>query len=482
MTACVIEEHTRPGPGIYSPRGAAKVLWQSRDFETIVSGPAETGKTWGCLQYADALLWKYPGAQGVMARKTFASLIGSALRTYLRILGPDTPVRAYGGERPQWFDYPNGSRLWVVGLDNPGKVLSSEKDFIYVNQAEELNLADWETLTTRCTGRGAVMPYTRIFADCNPGPPSHWIKARESDGRLRLLESRHEDNPTLFDDCGEITEQGERTLARLDGLTGVRRARLRFGRWVQAEGAVYEEWDAAVHLIDRMPHGWEQWRKIRSADFGFTNPFVFQWHAIDGDGRLYLYREIYRARRTVTEHSRGIRRLSEGEHYEATVADHDAEDRATLAENGIETQPAFKAISPGIQAVQKRLQKAGDGKARLFVLRSALVERDEDLFDAGKPISTAQEFELYIWPKGADGRSMKEVPVDDNNHGMDALRYAVAYVDRLEYAGSGRTETAVGGSRPVLQQLQQPKGTRAVPGVPGVPRGVPGVGRVPGRR
>jgi phage terminase large subunit len=417
--------------GGFAPRGAVKTLWQSRDFETIVAGPAETGKTWGCLQYADALLWKYPGAQGVMARKTYASLVASAVRTYSRIIGNHSPIKPYGGEKPEWFQYPNGSRLWVAGLDNPGKALSTERDFIYINQAEEVSLDDWQILTTRCTGRGATMPYTRIFADCNPGPPSHWIKQRES---LRLLESRHEDNPTLYDDDLHLTPQGEVTMNILGALTGVHLQRLRFGRWVQAEGAVYEEWDAAVHIVDQLPKGWETWRKIRAIDFGFTNPFVCLWIAIDPDGRMWVYREIYMTGRTVRDHAKQIRELSEGETYEATLADHDAEDRATLHQEGIPTRAAYKGITVGIQALQERLRKAGDGKARFFVLRSCLVERDDSLHRKRQPCSILQEPEVYVWPQGVDGKPVKEAPVDMNNHGLDAARYGVAYVDKLPRA------------------------------------------------
>lgn len=424
----VVQELPAEAEGGFAPRGAVKELWKSRDFETIVAGPAETGKTWGCLQYADALLWKYPGAQGVMARKTYASLVTSAVRTYRRIIGPESPIKAYGGEKPEWFQYPNGSRLWVAGLDNPGKSLSTERDFIYINQAEEVALNDWQILTTRCTGRGATMPYTRIFADCNPGPPSHWIKQRES---LRLLESRHEDNPTLYDDDLNLTAQGKVTMSILDALTGVHFYRLRKGLWVQAEGTVYDEWDAAVHLIDRMPRGWESWRKIRCIDFGFTNPFVCLWIAIDPDSRMYVYREIYYTGRTVRDHARKIIQLSGDEKYEVTVTDHDAEDRATLHQEGIPTRAAYKGLSVGIQALQQRLRKAGDGKARFFVLRSCLVEKDESLAEKRLPTSIVQEPEVYVWPQGKDGKPLKEEPMDLNNHGLDAARYGVGYVDHL---------------------------------------------------
>lgn len=425
----VIAELKESESGGFAPRGAVKTLWQSRDFETIVSGPAETGKTWGSLQYADALLWKYPGAHGVMLRKTYADLVASCLRTYLRVLGPDSPVKAYGGERPQWFDYPNGSRLWVAGLDNAGKVLSTERDFFYVNQAEELTLEDWETMTTRATGRGAVMPYTRIFGDCNPGAPQHWILQRRNAGRLRLIESRHEDNPTLYDESGNVTPQGRRTLGVLDSLTGARKQRLRYGKWAQAEGAVYEDYDEAIHLIDQrvIP---ADWRRIRSIDFGFTNPFVCQWWAIDPDGRMYLYREIYKTRTLVEDQAREIERLSGGETYETTISDHDAEDRATLHRHGIETIPAYKAVTVGIDAVGARLKKV-NGSPRLYLMRNAVVERDERLEGSKLPKCTVEEMPDYTYPKGADGKPVKEEPVKVNDHGMDAMRYAVAYVDGL---------------------------------------------------
>jgi hypothetical protein len=443
VTQYAIAELKPDEKGGFAPRGAVKKLWQTRDFETIVSGPAETGKTWGCLQYSNALLWKYPGAQGVLCRKMYSTLIGSAVRTYQRIIGTDSPIRAFGGERPQWFDYPNGSRLWVVGMDAPGKALSSERDFICINQAEELDLGDFETLTTRATGRGAVMPYTRIFGDANPGPPQHWIKQREASGRLKLIESRHEDNPTLFEDDGTITEQGKRTLSILDALTGVRKLRLRFGKWAAAEGAVYEDFDPALHVIERFDIP-KHWRRVRSIDFGYTNPFVCQWWAIDDDGRMYLYREIYYSRRLVEDHAHGVRdeagelvalgiqQLSEGETYEATVADHDAEDRATLERYKISTTPAHKSIQQGIEAVASRFRKAGDGKPRLFIFRGVTVQRDERLIDAKLPTSTEQEQGEYSYPKNAKpDKEKKEDPMKVNDHGMDAERYAVAYVDRL---------------------------------------------------
>src|SRR3989337_697651 len=49
--------------------------------------------------------------------------------------------------------YPNKSRVWVVGMDRPGKVLSGSLDAVYFNQCEESKQDGWETLSTRPPGR-----------------------------------------------------------------------------------------------------------------------------------------------------------------------------------------------------------------------------------------------------------------------------------------------------------------------------------------
>lgn len=438
-------------------RGGARQMWASKDFMIVLAGPSETGKTWAALKKVNALLWKYPGAQWVMLRKTYSSCITTCLQTYKRIIGENTPIKAYGGEKPEWFDYPNGSRLWIGGLDNLAKVLSGERDGYFINQGEELTLDEIETITTRATGRGSVMPYTQIVVDANPGPPDHWIITRSG---ITLFKSYHEDNPTLWDYApdevtqpndewpdtayngriGRWTAQGKRSLSILDALTGLRYSRLRKGLWVQAEGAVYE-FDADIHTVPsfKIP---AEWRRFRVIDFGFTNPFVCLWAAVDPDGRIFVYREIYMTEMLVSELARQIRNLSADEKIEATICDHDAEDRATLASEGIKNVAAWKSIKPGIDAVAQRLKVAGDGLPRLVFLRDCLdVPRekwssprlmpDQNLVDKKLPYSTVGEFGFYVWPKDVTGKANKEIPVDEFNHGQDCVRYLVAHVDKL---------------------------------------------------
>lgn len=407
-------------------RGAALMLQLITSGEVIISGPYETGKTIAALHFIDTLARTQKGLRGSIIRKVRKDLDSTVLETFRKhILRHD--VTTFGGSIPQWFDYPKTkSRIFVGGMDRPGSALSGERDIIYVNQAEELRLQDWETFSTRITGRAGVLRPGILLGDANPGPPAHWIKQREE---IKLLESRHEDNPLLFDEDGKRTEQGGLTMAILDALTGVRYKRGRLGLWVAAEGQVYEDYDAAIHRLTerhKIPNGV---RRIRIVDFGYTNPFVCQWWYIDSDGRMIKYREIYMTRRLVSEHARQIVSLSEGERIEATICDHDAEGRATLESNGIPTIAARKSINTGIEKVQLRLRVQPDGKPRLMEIPNCLVERDAQLVTARKPWRTEDEWGAYIYPEGADGKTLKEVPVDADNHGMDCARYGVMYLD-----------------------------------------------------
>lgn len=402
----------------------------------MLSGPAETGKTVAALWLLDSLLSSTAKANAALVRKVAADVGPTVLLTYKRILeASKSGAVPFGGEKPEWYTYPNGAKLYIGGMDRPGKVLSGERDWIYVNQAEELSLEDWETLSTRCTGRGAVTDHPMLFGDCNPGGQSHWILKRES---LRKFYSRHEDNPTLFDEGGNLTEQGVRSMAVLDNLTGVRKLRLRKGIWAAAEGMVYEDvWDASNNICDRFDIPAE-WPRYWAVDFGFTNPFTWAAYATDEDGRLFKYKEIYFTQRLVEDHAKQILEVTAGDPLpQAFICDHDAEGRATLEKHtGVSTTAARKAVTDGIQHVAARYKKAGDGRARFFHMRDSLVERDPKLEEKKKPFCSEDEIESYIWDT-SNSRKKGEEPVKENDHGMDRDRYMVAHLDMgisFEYA------------------------------------------------
>jgi len=388
-----------------------------------------THNTRGLLEKLHLCAEKYLGMRALIIRKERTSLTETALVTWEeKVVPPGHPILTdVQRDYRRAYHYPNGSEVVIGGLDKPIKVMSSEYDLILAPEATELNENEWESLTTRL--RNGVMPYQQLLADCNPGPPTHWLKRRADKGLTVMLHSRHEDNPAMWDrKAGEWTENGKAYLAKLERLTGVRYRRLRKGEWAGAEGLIYESFDSSVHVLSRAelpPFA----KRYRVADFGYSNPFVCLWVGEDHDGRLYIYREIYKTKRLVEDHAKQIAALSEGESYSALLCDHDAEDRATLERHlGTRTTAAHKTVSTGIEAVQSRLKVQPDGKPRLYFVRDALVERDAELDEAGRPCSVLEEVDVYAWAKSHDG-SNKDAPVKESDHGLDALRYVVAYVD-----------------------------------------------------
>lgn len=402
-------------------RGAAAQLWDSRDSEVIICGPSETGKTYGALSKLNALMWDYPGAQAAIIRKTYASVHGSVLQTFRRILGRDTKVRAYGGEKPEWFDYPNGSRVYVGGMDNPDKVLSSERDVIYINQAEELSKIDYEMLTTRNTGRGAIMPFTQTFGDCNPGGINHWILERQKAGYLKLLYSFHEDNPSLYDKDGNITEQGRRTLGRLDTLSGVLYKRLRLGQWGVPAGVIYDCFDADEHVI--LPFNIPpEWPRYGGLDFGGVNTAAIlvaqeipkkppegskesKEPPVVIPPRYYVYREYHAGNRTAQQHvtallegEPGMPDFSGGSHSEGQW-------RREFRNAGLFIrEPRVKDVEVGIQRGYGIIKR---GELRVFNTCTGLIG----------------QLQSYARKLDAMGNTTEEIENKATYHFADAYRY-----------------------------------------------------------
>ena len=369
-----------------------------------------------------------------MLRQRYNDLLGSAMQTYTdKVLGwADFPrgaspegVTVYGGNQAQWFDYPNGARLWLAGMDNPGDALSSERDYIYANQAEELAHRAWQTLLTRATGRAGHTPYPRVLGDANPGPPSHWILAREAAGHLVKLDSAHRDNPALYDDDGRLTAQGERTMKVLDSLEGVERDRLRDGQWVSAEGTVYQLQSA--HLGDGL--------------YVAGQPVELGIDPNNGAGPYAC----------VVLQPSLTRVCQVDEFYRVGGSDEDLAE--WLVSRGYATQTAGGVISPGAIATVvvdpakpetadrlrrvipglhiRRYERKKDITAQINAVRAMLrvdpaTHRSLYVVDRARCPMTVQEFGEYVWrkaPPSSPERNIPQEPEDAHNHCMDALAY-----------------------------------------------------------
>lgn len=396
MVAQALFTPTDPQTVRYWPRGASADLFRHHEPEVMVSGPAGTGKTYGCLWRLHLAALKYPGMRGIMLRKVQEDLTASALVTYQeRVLGSGNfGVRPFGGSKlvPASFQYPNGSTLLIGGLDKSDKVMSREYDLVYVNEATEITEEDWEKLTTRV--RWGVMPYQQVYGDCNPQGPGHWLYKRAQDGRATMLHSVHQDNPALWDGH-QWTAAGVAYMDTLGKLTGFRRARLLDGKWTAAEGAVYPTFD---RLSQVKPIDCTGWGKVLGVDVGTRNPTVILTVRYAGD-RRHIEAEVYERGMSSDAITDAVLAASAGAEF--VVMDPSAAGHiASLDARGLTVRKAVNDVKVGIGRVTSVLP---------------------DLTVHPSCSNTINEFEQYRY---SDKRTVEtDTPVKEHDHAMDAYRY-----------------------------------------------------------
>lgn len=489
----------RPGAGFETNSWAQERFLHSRAPELLYSGHRGSSKSRTICEKADLLCRQVHGARIVLSRKKREHMGKTTLATLLT--ETITPSHREWGWKPgadggSTLYYPNGSEILCAGLDNPGRMLSGEFMANYSDQAEEIEedefLAIGGSLRQREDRYGKPIPFHQNGGACNPEGPAHFLFKRfrpdlaehashfimRSEEATRLpsgislpagRELREVIVAGLIDNVENLPINYQAWLA---SLTGRYRDRFVLGLWVAFDGYVYDCFDPRVHIIDEKhanyPREWDEWngyppptwKRYRGIDFGFTNPFVFQWWARSPAGTWYLYREIYYTQRHIPEHRETIRRYEAeelraindaikgrnaarrfGTHEEElkrirfvdTWADSEnAENRALLDGLGIPNNPAAKEVEPGIQTVYEclapRTDAQGVTRARLYILRNARREADPSLVEKGDPTCTADEFPVYERQrrKATDkDSSAAELPKKGKDHGLDTARYVL---------------------------------------------------------
>jgi len=378
-------------------------LKESKHSFNIAAGAVSSGKT-----YAQILRWyKHiydcpDGALLLMSGKTHESLYDNVIRDLQKINPGDIKVR----RQPLRIQVlSKGIEIACADAHNERSWGRVQGKTVYGWLADEVTQHPRNFVLmaiSRCRGDGQVWPK---FWTCNPDVPTHYVKTDFIDNDQ--LNSGHwhfilSDNPV---NTQEYIDEVSSTY------TGVFYDRYILGKWVLAEGIVYPGFNYSVHIYKDRPIP-SAWSRYRSIDFGYTNPFVCLFGAVDHDGRLYIYDEHYEAKRLIGYHQEHVKRYG---NESLAVADHDAQERAELREHGINTKAAKKDVTLGIQRVSERLVVQPDGYPRLFI--------------SSRCKNLIREFGLYRWAEVKEGVNEKEEPIKDNDHAMDALRYLVMELD-----------------------------------------------------
>lgn len=376
----------------------------------------------------DSLARHYPHARGAIVRQYHVDLASTVLNIYGReFVKPYGDIRNFGGENTEFYEYPNGTRIWTAGMDRPGKVLSGALDFVYFNQAEEAKIDGWETLSTRITGRAGVIVPGLIFGDMNPTAPTHWLYMREAAQKIEIWQTSHKDNPALYDDAGNVTAQGQRTIERLSRLTGIRRDRLFSGKRAMAEGLIFGDvWsdgDPSGNVTEAAEYQADVGEVVWFVDDGYSagsapdtrgidpatghyvgdaHPRVILFAQLMGDGQIHIFDESYACVKLSNEH---ISECLQRPYPEPSWAVHGhgaAEIRGRFQEAGIQARRFSGKVDESIKELRGALAADENGWRRVLVHPRCRHLR--------------AEFASYVYEPGS------EVPVKQFDHGPEAMR------------------------------------------------------------
>lgn len=374
---------------------------EARERELIYSGAFGAGKTralcWKAVQRASI-----PGACEILCRKHNVTLRRTTLRTLLEPDGDLPPVLTPGyyvhNKSLQTISLRGGGTIVYFGLDDPDKVGSTPATGCGVDEAVELEEADWTALRGRIRVKVKGLS-NQLYGACNPGGPAHHLAKRfglSGEGKAakgcRAIITKTEDNWLLPQDYVED----------LRTYQGVALQRYFYGRWVAAEGLVFPALLDAFVPHRPAPSG----AMAGGIDFGFRNPFCALlgtiYRADNGRDVLYVWWGRYLRECPLEVHAQAMAE-AEGDYGAEWFSDpEDPEARRDLRKAGLSVRKAVNRQLYGIDAVNGLL--AGD---QLFV--------SDALSDL------RAEAEVYCYPDPE-----KEKLPAKFDHAMTALRYLCA--------------------------------------------------------
>jgi phage terminase large subunit-like protein len=199
-----------------------------------------------------------------------------------------------------------------------------------------------------------------------------------------------------------------------------------YGLFTILEGAVLKEFDEQIHVLRKFPPIPVDWRRVRSLDLGFRNPFVCLWGALSPDNILYLYDEYYQAETLIEHHVANIRQREQehleqgvichairGNYLETTISDHEAQTRAELERHGLASTLADKRPELSWQVANRHLKVQADGKPSIFI--------------SPRCVNLIRQCQNYHFKQVRDGHEVKEVVDKVDDHSVDAFLYMCMY-------------------------------------------------------
>lgn len=363
---------------------------------------------------------KYRAANLLVIRKTFRTLKDSCfteLKWAINRLGLQNTWIAK--ESPlEIVNIETGQKIYFRGLDDPLKVTSITVDvgvlcWLWIEEAYEImSEADFDTIDESIRGEVPDGLFKQITLTFNPWNEHHWMKKRffdcEPDPDILALTTNYLCNEWLDASDKKLFETMKKNNPRRYAVAGL-------GNWGIVDGLVYENWKeqnfvlmtkSEYDKLEEKPDDVVFSDKLKNGfglDFGYTNdPSAAFIGFVDLDNKkIYVWDEMYQ------------RGLSNRRIYEVLNSMGYSKDRFT----GDSSEP--KSIDE-LKGYGLRITGASKGKDS--VNNGIQWIQDFEIIIHPRCVNFLTEISNYTWDTDKFGNKLN-VPIDDFNHLMDAMRY-----------------------------------------------------------
>lgn len=338
-----------------------------------------SGKTYNVITWFIVKLLQEKGKTLTICRSSLPSIKGSVMRDFVEIL---SKYGLYSEEKHNKTDniyFLGNNVVEFVSTDQPQKIRGRKRNYLFINEANEVNYESWMQLSLRTT--------EKIVIDYNPSDYYSWIYDKvvpREDADFTI--TTYLDNPFL--EKG-IIEEIERLKAadheywRVYGL----------GERAISQATIYTHWKRRRNF----PDGGDLFYGL---DFGFNNQTALV-RVKNFDGELFVDQLIYDTKMSTALLIDRMRSLGLDRNSEIYADPAEPKTISEINKAGFNLKSAVKDVYAGIN------------KVKSFPLH--IKSESLDLLD---------EIKNYKWKTDADGNTLDE-PVKFRDHLMDSMRYAI---------------------------------------------------------
>ncbi len=392
--------------------------WNFKGRYRVVKGSRASKKSKTTAIWYITNIMKYPGANLLVIRKTFRTLKDSCF-TELKWAINRLHVQEHWKitESPLQMEYlPTGQKIYFRGLDDPFKVTSITVDigslcWMWIEEAYEISKEDdFNVLDESIRGTVDEGLFKQVTLTFNPWNENHWIKGRffdiDSDPDIFAATTNYLCNEWLDDADLKVFETMKVKNPRRYNVAGL-------GNWGIVEGLVFENFEEKYFDVNEI----SKLSSVSSAfglDFGYTNDQTALFCGlVDSSNKvIYVFDELYKKGLSNENIANEISLL--GYSKEKIIAD--------------SSEP--KSINRLRELGIRRIHSAKKGKDSI---RNGIdFIQDYKIFIHPKCVGFITEISNYTWKVDKQGRKTNE-PSEEDNHLMDAMRYA------LEGFNNGKT-------------------------------------------